>query len=140
MTRPTRRMLCALAALASTFAVTVGSADAGVSFADGTYASVQFRCESLFRTLDTVPEYGTGAGVYYRVFRYYADHGGFSNPDPWTPMGTTSLGVPIPASLSVGWLAFYVQYARWNGSAWDVRGEWASVYRDGTKGYWCWMA
>ena len=136
-----KKIIGSFAVIAAAFALTAGGANAGVSFSDGTYASVHFDCKSALRTVDLIPDFGintTDAYVNYR--RYFNTSRTFGSWSGWSTMTNQAYGGPVPANVSVGWMAFWVTYGKYIGGAYEHHEEYATVYLNGRAGKWCWMA
>ena len=96
-------------------------ANAYVSTNSGAHADTVLVCQRLYGA------YAIGtqsSGFHYlRTYTLYSDGSGAWGS--WvTPAAVANSGFRLPTR---GQIAVYVQYAQWNGAAWEMVGEWGKV-------------
>lgn len=129
-----RRPVAVVVALLGLALLQPGSAQAAVSTASGASADTTIVCQRLSGIYST---YVGGSGFHYA--RLYG-HNRYTGAGFWTDWTASFYGRSGGISLPrMGTLAVYFQYAYWNGSSWEIAGEWAKLYnaRGEHVGYYC---
>ena len=129
-----RRLLAATTAVLALTVLPSAPAQAQVASPSGAYADTTMVCQRLFGSY-VLSIRGSG----YQYARAYSTNG-YTGQAGWTGWFPSFYGNSSALALpKMGSIAIYVQYAYWNGRAWELAGEWAKVYnaRGEVSSYWC---
>ena len=96
-------------------------ANAYVSTNSGAHADTVLVCQRLYGAYAI----GTQSSGFHYLRMYTLNSSGAGAWGNWvTPAQVANAGFGLPTR---GQLAVYVQYAQWNGAAWEFVGEWGKV-------------
>jgi hypothetical protein len=138
MTAIRRILLLAVLALG---VLVPASADAAVSFSDGTVASANVNCNYTINTISFDARFGGPVSNqgYINWWIYHWDTQQWVSSG-WQPVEGIGANPLHPAGGTHGWFAMYAQYAHYvNG--WEYGGEFLNVSEEGvyTNAPWCYL-